>query len=55
MFEYAYVCGRKGMGGPEFSFGHVEFEVHFRQRGKISGRWIYVYTALKPTVALDQR
>lgn len=38
VFEYVFVCGRKGMGGSEFSFGQVEFEVHLRQLGQMSGR-----------------
>lgn len=39
------MCGRKGTGGAEFSFGHVELEVPLRQLGQMSGRQTYGYTA----------
>lgn len=54
MFEYVFVCGRKGIGGSELGFRHVEFEAHLRQLGQMAGRQTYVGTALEPAVALDR-
>lgn len=49
MFECLSVCRRKGTGGCEFEFGHLEFQVHLRQLSEMSSRQMCVYIVMEPT------